>query len=275
MVRIETIITLKEIKTDGHAPVLFHCSDGHNYFCKYRITPRLQEINFLAFEIIASILLKNLNIPTPEIALVKIMPDTLDRKKIRVNSRMQEGIIVFGSRQVLPSILITDFNIIHSKSQFKKIINPEDIIRIALFDLWIKNRDRGRDFGTGYNYNLLLGIENKKQQIIAIDHAFILGGSQIIGDFYPNLSPEIGGNLYQTPFFNQIIKHIDRREYISITNNFVTLLNQDYTRLIENTLKQLPKSWELLKDLGTRMNQLLAYVDRTERLAEHILKAKK
>lgn len=44
---------------------------------------------------------------------------------------MQEGIIVFGSRQVLPSILITDFNFMHSKSQFKKIINSEDIIRIA------------------------------------------------------------------------------------------------------------------------------------------------
>ena len=88
---------------------------------------------------------------------------------------MRESIVVFGSREIKHALLVDSFSINHSKRDFNKMLNPHDIIRIALFDLWVKNGDRGRVINGGHNYNLLLIAKDKKQEIIAFDHAFIFG----------------------------------------------------------------------------------------------------
>lgn len=272
--KVETLLTLKEATTDGHAPVLFHCSDGHNYFCKYRIWPNPEEINCLAFEIIASVLLKELDIPTPEIALITIAPGTLDSTIINKNQRMAEGMVVFGSREIKPVQVVDEFSINHTKYDYNKISNPQDLIRIALFDLWVKNGDRGREFDSGHNYNLLLSIKNNKQKIIAFDHAFIFGGSAQIGNFFPSVDSNINGNLYQTPYFQSVIKYIDKKEYHKVLKLFVTLLKNNYSKLVSETVAELPDSWNLIEDLDTKVNTLLGNNARIDHFADKLTKLK-
>lgn len=97
--KVHTLYAMEEMTKDGHAPVLFHCSDGDNYYCKYRVNINRKEINCLAYEVIAHRLLRKLDIPTPEIALVKLASGTLDEKIIKIDRRMKEGTVVFGSKR--------------------------------------------------------------------------------------------------------------------------------------------------------------------------------
>ena len=55
MVRTKTHIFLEEIKTDGHSPMKFLCLDGEIYFCKYRVSPKLEELDCLVYEVIGQL----------------------------------------------------------------------------------------------------------------------------------------------------------------------------------------------------------------------------
>jgi hypothetical protein len=75
---VNTVTLLEEIPTDGHSPMKFLCDDGMIYYCKYRSGYSLNagEIDFLVYEIVCHYLLKGLEIPTPEIALVTLRKDS-------------------------------------------------------------------------------------------------------------------------------------------------------------------------------------------------------
>lgn len=272
---VETLYTIRETETDGHAPVLFHCSDGNNYFCKYKIWPKPDEINCLAFEVIASVLLCELKIPTPDIALVKIKTGTLDKTKIKSNKRMKEELTVFGSKEIMPTRLVSDLDEIHNKSDFKKLLNTEDLIRIALFDLWIKNRDRGRNLRSGHNFNLLFQTKKKEREIVAFDHAFIFGFSQHrVYDFTPNTAPIGGGYLFQTPFYLSVKTRINPKEFHKVIDDFVPLLSQDFSSLISDTFQKLPESWITVPNLGDKIIGLLSHQTRIQQLAQILKNAR-
>lgn len=273
---ISTLFTIREETTDGHAPVVFHCSDGKNYFCKYRINTPPKEMDFLAFEIVASRLLKQLKIPTPDIAFVRIEENTLNRDIIKKNLRMQSGIRVFGSKELVPVSLITDLSDLQSKRDFNKLKNPEDIIRISIFDYWVKNSDRGRKLpdNEGHNFNLLFYVNNKKTEIIAFDHAFIFGNSYEIGNFAPSPPSSIQDNLSRTPFYRSVIKYIGKERFVSVVDNFITLLHHDYSEFISQTLSQLPLSWRITENLDERIIGLLHSKDRIESIRETIIQTK-
>ena len=271
---ISTELLLEEISTDGHAPLKFICSTNDIYFCKYLNSFNRFELNCLAYEVVANILLNELEIPTPEIALVEISPDTLDKKKIRSNRRLREGNICFGSKEINPVNeiqAIQDF----TKNDFNKLINPLDIIKIAIFDLWVDNYDRGRNFEDGINYNLLLEPIGKKQKVIAFDNAFIFGGVESIGTFNPTNIVNTRNKLVATPFYKKVVKFIDNRKFHDTVNNFVPLLEQNFEQDIKDIISQLPDEWELTKNLDQRINNFLSNKDHICNIKNIILQSKR
>ena len=274
--KVNTLYTIDEMRTDGHAPVLFHCDDGENYYCKFRTQINKDEINCLAYELICSALLKNFMIPTPEVAIVSISEQTINRKLISKNSRMKEGMKVFGSKEIQPAKLVDDLSQLSSKNEFNKLANPDDIIKIALFDLWINNADRGRSLSPapGFNYNLMLTTSEDKEQIVAFDHAFAIGGVNPVGNIFPD-SPLVKlDRLYQTPYYLSIVKYISPSNFIAIINNFILLLRYDYTQIISETFAQFPQEWELLKNLDAMIINFLASEKRISQIEEIIKKSK-
>lgn len=272
--QVTTLYTIREETTDGHAPVLFHCADGENYFCKYRIKPRPSEIYFLAFEVVANRLLKRLAIPTPDIAFVEVQEGTLNRKLIKVNKRIKENMQLFGSKELSNVKLVDDFSLLQSKHDFNQLLNPEDIIRIAIFDHWVKNNDRGKALGSGHNYNLLLQSKSKKLRIVAFDHAFIFGEDRIVGDFSYNIPTSNYSKLASSPFYLSVIKYIEEKDFLEIANNFITLLHHDYSKLISQTLAQLPSEWGVSNDLDQKIIDLLHSKERIEGIKKLIIHSK-
>lgn len=274
--KVNTLYTLKEMTTDGHAPVLFHCDDGENYYCKFRTQINKEEINCLAYELICTTLLNQLEILTPEVALVTIGKDTLDRKIISKNHRMKAGMLVFGSKEIAPAKLVDELSEITNKLDFNKIHNPSDIVKIAMFDLWINNADRGRSLNPdpGYNYNLMLTATQGKEQIVAFDHAFSFGGVNPVGNIFPDSPLVTFDRLHQTPYYRSIVKNINQSDFIDIVDNFIPLLRYDYTPIISETFAQFPQEWELLKNLDSMIIRFLSAENRICQIEEIIKKSK-
>ena len=174
MEKINTISLIQELDTDGHSPMEFICSNGSVYYVKYRSGKSFdkREINCLVFEMICTKLLKALSTPTPEQALVTITPDSYFKHQLKANRRtLKDGIIAWGSKQIEQADIVKGIELLLKQKEFNRYSNPSDLIKIAIFDLWTDNVDRHSE-----NYNLLVGVEDKKLKIIAIDHAFAFGG---------------------------------------------------------------------------------------------------
>lgn len=273
--KVNTELLLEEIETDGHAPLKFICSNQDIYYCKYLNSFSRLEINCLAYEIIANFLLKKLQIPTPEIALVNISKNTLDKSKIYHNTRLREGNTCFGSKEIKFATEIQSIQDYSNKADFNRLVNPEDIIKIAIFDLWVDNKDRGRHFPGGINYNLLLEPIESKQKIIAFDNAFIFGGIESIGIFNPLFNVNSSNKLIETGLYKDIVKHIDINNFKEIVNNFIHLLHKSYFAEINNLMLNLPKEWTLTPNLGTRIDNFLTDKNHINRIKNIVLNSKK
>ena len=271
---INTELLLEEIGTDGHAPLKFLCDNNKNYYCKYLNAFNRSELNLLAYEMVASHLLDKLSIPTPKVALVNVIDGTLNKSKIHFNRRLRVGNICFGSQEVKPAQELQSIQSF-SKKDYNKIINPYDIVKIAIFDLWVNNMDRGRHFDDGVNYNLLLASVDNRQRIYAFDNAFIFGGVNEIGTFN-YLSPVSGHNkLVSSPFYKAVVQYISVDKLKEIVDNFVPLLSVSYIDLISNVLNQLPNEWGLTLNLDNRIDAFLTNNERIITIKNTILQSKK
>lgn len=274
--QVNTELLLEEIKTDGHAPLKFLCDNGEIYYCKHLPTLNKSEINCLAYEVVANYLLQQLEIPTPEIALVEVLEGTLIKKLITKNRRLREGDVCFGSKEVKFAQELHAIQEIRTKTEFNKILNPTDIVKIALFDLWVNNVDRGRYFDdVGINYNLLIKPVGSKQQILAFDNAFIFGGIEQIGVFNPKMGVNANNKLVNTPYYKSLIKHIDQKKFLDIVNNFIPLLPVNYDESISNIVKELRKNWALTLNLDERIIALLSSNEHIENCKNIIIQSKK
>jgi hypothetical protein len=271
---VKTTYLIEEMETDGHSPLKIMCDDKEIYFCKYLVAINREELTCLAYEIVASILLKKLEIPTPDIALVTISKDTLEKKKIKKNKRLREGNICFGSKNVSSSFVLNDFATITNKREFNQLANPADIIRIAIFDLWVNNMDRGRYIDPGFNYNILLKSEQKKEQVVAFDHGFIFGGVSNIGIFNERIPLDKSNKFYLTPYYLEAIKYFTKEEFDNIANKFIHLLCNNYEKDIQKIFEQLPKTWQLAPNLSDQIVNYLKSEKRLEEIRSIILQSK-
>lgn len=271
---LQTELLLEEIPTDGHAPLKFICNDGNIYYCKYLNSYNRAEINCLAYEVVAQFLLKQLGIPTPDIALVKVAPNTLVKSKIQSNRRLREGNICFASRDVPYVNELQEIQNI-SKADFNKLINPNDVIKIAAFDLWVNNVDRGRRFPGGINYNLLIQTIGSKQKIYAFDNAFIFGGVNNIGIFNPKLMVSPYNKFVSSSFYANVVKQLDVNNFNDVVNNFIPLLGVNYCVQLKEIIDILGEYWELSPNLDRRINAYLSNADHVSNCKNIMLQSKK
>jgi hypothetical protein len=264
---LKTNLLLEEIPTDGHSPMQFICNDGNIYYCKYRTQYKIEEIDCLVYEMVCSELLKRLNIPTPQIALIEIIKDTYDIKKLNANKRyIQPGIVCFGSKHVNDSMEIIGIQSISNKPQTHKFEDIYDLLRIAMFDLWVDNDDRGK--GSKENYNLLFKAKQvkledslktvTKYQWLAFDHAFVFGGRDKIRIFNKTMLPCLSCKLIESNYFNYFKKYFNPAIYNSIIENFVSLCSNEIEDSINYVFTQIPPDWQIPISLSDRMISFLS-----------------
>jgi hypothetical protein len=171
---------IKELRTDGHSPLLLIGSDYEMYVAK---NDKGKEPPFaLINECFALYCLNKWNITTPLAKLISVANELIiSQDNLSINHRpYYYNMPCFGSKFVNSSIDVNDLFITNKRKSFNKLNNPLDVFHITLFDTWVENDDRKPT-----NYNLILEPYNNKFNILPIDNAFIFSTLS-----YQDLDPE-------------------------------------------------------------------------------------
>jgi hypothetical protein len=253
---VETRILIEELETDGHSPLMFICDDGAVYYVKYRSGKSFNknEIHCLVFEMLCTRLLQRFHIPVPDQALVRIAEDSYVPAQLIANKRyIRPGIIGWGSKEIERADLIKEMELLQKKKEFNKLLNPDDLIRIAIFDMWVDNADRHSG-----NYNLLTKMEDGKLKIITIDHAFTFGGLKGMNIFNAASYPDSYRKLMTSQYFRSVVKHFTKKERLEISSQFLSLISElDVENIVHEVFTQIPTDWGIDPALKQRIIDFL------------------
>jgi hypothetical protein len=155
---LEVITEPHKILQTAKSPLVVTCNDFNQYVCKHNFGISKSLFN----EYIASSFLKLWNIPTPDFTFINLPEDVINEFAIVRN--LQPAWFkktCFGSSHLQFAKEIDD-NIENIHKNHLKKIRKIDLLKIALFDIWIANEDR-----TARHTNLLLNSEQRGNRLQA------------------------------------------------------------------------------------------------------------
>src|SRR5690606_4525002 len=257
---VNTLTLVEEMTTDGHSPLKFLCDDLNIYYCKYRsgVSLNKHEIDCLYYEIICNRLLANVQVPHAEIKLVKIAPNSFKKESLTRHKKFcKPGRLYLGFKEIESADVLQGIMAANSKRDFRKLLNPYDLIKIALFDLWVDNRDRGKS----ENYNLLLAPTNIGVKIVPFDHAFCFGGIELLRTFNEKIPVSGQDKLITSFYFSKIRQYFERQKACDIVKNFLSLQTHEIEVIISETYDECPTEWEIPTRLKDRIFTFLTNKD--------------
>ena len=211
---VPTYTTFKfeqEIKGTKNAPILFLCKTDRgfeSYFTKYARNE--DELDGLVFELISGRLCRSLGIRTPDTALVEISEGTLPHSQLSsYQNQVYEGLITFGSCKVNNVVELSGMELVQNKYSFNRYRDPIDLLRIAIFDLWVQNRDRSED-----NFNILVK-QGKEREFIAIDHF------DCFSDLGLKKNPYVPATLLSAKFTRKLLYYHKQNTLLSEVESFI------------------------------------------------------
>jgi len=211
--------------TGGSHPILITCNDNNSYVCKYHSS--IGEAKRLFSEFVGAYFLKLWDLAIPDFALIKVKREHIP---IDFNIRINHNITCFGSKYNSSYI---DINQTNDKIAYP---NKSDLIKIALFDIWLRNEDRNFN-----NYNLLVDVESNRN-FVPIDHEQIFHTNNF-NDFNPI---EYHESLIGSDLVKNLIKFKD------VSGEFRTNLKTYFVTKVQlckenfvNIVEQLPQDWSI------------------------------
>ena len=212
-----------QYETAGHSPLKVLDVDYNPYVLKF--PKNSYDKASIIKEFICSQLLKCWSIPSPDIAALSVPGDLLrecDFITIREKRLIGDG-ICFGSQLITDTIELNDFLVAKNATAKKKILNPEDILKIALFDIWVENDDRKPS-----NNNIILDVYNKGLMLYPIDHAYTFSSLEFSELTYTSACFSDNDSILYSPLANSIVKKT------AFKADFRTKLEEMFYLCIEN-----------------------------------------
>lgn len=268
---IETVTTFNLIEEYSHtnsAPMKFMCTtlNGYEvYFVKYVLGE--EEFDFLVYELVCQRLANHFDINTPDIALVNVSPDSFNYEQLKRNKNyFKPGVVAFGSKEVVNNDLITKHTTVPNKHTFKMYAVPEDLVKIALFDLHTYNKDR-----TEENFNILLS-RNKPSLFYVIDHFYCFGGTLHAGTFNSSLKPDINGTILRSKFFTNMVSYMSLKDLEKAVKNYFYLYEENaITTILDDVFYNIPETWSISGGLKERLCNFLTDNARLNVIDENVI----
>lgn len=123
---------------------------------------------------------------------------------------------------------------------YKQILNKEDLLIIAWFDLWLANEDRNWN-----NFNLLINPVSLGYEIVPIDHGACLNSGS-----FDELTPLTilcsNETIIDTDDFREITKRLLNKE--NFPDEFIERLYlslPDLKKVYEKTVVSIPEDWNI------------------------------
>lgn len=159
-------------ETTGSNPLLVTCNDFNDWVCKYDRFPK-----YLFNELIGSEFAKIWKINTPETSLINVDILYIPFEKYPSLSPILFNKDCFGSK-LLSNSQDVNLSMLFSFKELafrNRIKNKSDLLKIALFDIWLCNDDRHHN-----NNNLLLRADNNNYlHFYVIDHVALFNSSHL------------------------------------------------------------------------------------------------
>ncbi|WP_162127497.1 HipA family kinase [Flavobacterium phycosphaerae] len=225
------ISIIKKFPTDGHSPYLAL----NDEFEEFVVKPPQSQYDFGAIkkEFLCALLLPHWSLLTPPFFSCNVSQDLLAATLMHDN-RFKLTDSYFASLFIEDVTELNQLFEFKGKVALKSIRIKEDLIRLALFDVWVENDDRKPT-----NSNVLLKSTENQFDIYAIDHAFTFASvaldSLYIGilSFSDNdsiLYSELGKELVRNCEINDNwLKEFEQYFYLCIQNcreNFKDIINK-------------------------------------------------
>lgn len=226
---------IRRFHTYGSSPVLVMGDDYNLWVCKYN------DYNKLFNELLAAEFAKLWDIKVPKNALITIdyercVKEFEDKRGLERRFFERECF----SSQFIRNAIDVNHSILNNTKLVEKIVNKDDLLKIALFDIWLSNEDR--NIG---NYNLLLqAINDSSLCLYVIDHSDIFNSSMAysyalteITEEESLLSTDLALLLFQKDnFLQEKVVFLVRDFY-----NYVRLCDKNLSTI----LAKVPKNWKI------------------------------
>ena len=226
---------LKKYDTQGSSPILVMANDLKQWVCKYR------NVNQLFNELLSYQFAKIWQINIPECALIEI--DYKKHIELLKNKRGLER--QFFERECFGSLFLQnaiDVNktILMDKDIVRRIKNKNDLLKIALFDIWLCNEDR-----TTNNYNLLLqAVKGGYSILYIIDNTEIFNSSMAYSQSLEQIAQcdsILNSDLSTLVFKNnsEIVREVD------VLLKEFPIFTKSCQNNLQSILSQVPQQWNI------------------------------
>jgi len=238
--RLRSISGIQKVFNTSRSPVVVLADDFNEYVCKHS---RHAPANFLCYELISNKFLKLWGLDVPEVTIIDVNPNHLKANQYSGNLQPSNFFIpAVGFRYLHDSIDVNQLVVTEYSRQTKKLFDKkEDLLKIALFDIWIANEDRNQN-----NYNLLIVNNTSKGfMLVPIDHEMIFNTGNLDKGLVEITQED---SLVTSTLFNSLAskqpgsKIVDR--IIDIKNEFYFCVEKCFEHLNE-IFEDIPPEWQI------------------------------
>jgi hypothetical protein len=150
----------------------------------------------LVNELLAHYFLKCWKLKTPAAAIIEVNPEHVAKLASTTRQPRYFKTPCWGTLFNANSTEFLQFSKEIQRYERQKFVNPADLLRIVLFDIWLANDDR-----TQNNPNVLVASGIDGFEFWAIDHEAIFNGNNLKNDLYAL-------NLYDTLLYHPALKRL-------------------------------------------------------------------
>jgi hypothetical protein len=261
---LEAISVIEEVPTEGHSPLKIIANDYCQYYIK-NTRGKKPDFNIIN-EFLCHYLLRLWQIPTPDIAAIKLVPDRLPDNLSQWHKKHYYNTITFGSKRVANSTELNMFIETQGKVELKKIANPEIIVKLGLFDIWVENTDRKPT-----NSNILLVSNSKLFEIWAIDNAFTFD-SLSYNNLYMGITNTYDQNILYTDFARSIIKiYSKQQDWVESLREYFYICTKSCQQFYGEIVNNLPQELGFTDDLQEALKNFLFNETRNKQVFDEFL----
>ncbi|HUQ95319.1 MAG TPA: HipA family kinase [Bryobacteraceae bacterium] len=242
---------------------LLTAQDGNYYVVKCKQNPQHRRI--LVNELVASVLLEYLRIPSPKVEMIRVSEDFLAENPQMVITHGNHPVMIipgwhFGSRMPVDPNRFAIYDYIPD-ALLRTVANLRDFVGTLVFDKWVHNADARQCVFFRAQVKDWLAAEHwpKKVAFVALmmDHGYIFGGPH----WELETSPLSG--LYSRPIvYDSVTGFESFQPWLDLVRNFPP-------DILDKAFRQIPEWW--LNGDREALEQLLEKLYRRRTRVETLL----
>lgn len=216
----------------GARPILVSCDDYNDWVCKHDPPKKLVS------EILGSKFAEIWKINTPQTCLINIPDEHIPQQSGEYHQLINFRKLCFGSLFINNAVHLDYTSVLmFNDTSFRNKIKKEDLLKIALFDIWLSNEDRKHN-----NFNLLVDISKSSGYTFCVfDHGEIFNGTTLEKGLYQITEDE---SIINTDLTNILFKK--GRKLTELVYNIVEsfyLCVSECEKSLTEIISLIPAEW--------------------------------